>query len=245
MTIRALIVDDEPLAREKIARHLSVHADVEIAAECGDGESAVRLIQEHEPDLLFLDIHLPECDAFEVLRRAAVKRSPAVIFVTAYDEYALKAFEVQALDYLVKPFDDDRFRAALDRGRQQVEYLRARVRGDRGASGAPHDVLADRVLVHSGDSIRILKHADIDWVESAGNYVRLHVGTETYLYRQTMQHIESCLDPSRFVRIHRCTIVNLDRIRKLQPLFKGSYTVLLHDGTELTLSPPYRSRLKL
>jgi two-component system LytT family response regulator len=239
-----LIVDDEPLAREKIARHLSAHADIEVSGECGDGESAVRMIQEQEPDLLFLDIHLPECDAFEVLRRAGVKRSTAVIFVTAYDEYALRAFEVQALDYLVKPFDDDRFRAALERGREQVDYARARARGDR-AAGGPPDVLADRVLVHSGDSIRILKHADIDWVESAGNYVRLHVGAEGYLYRQTMQHIEATLDPSRFVRIHRCSIVNLDRIRKLQPLFKGSYTVLLNDGTELTLSPPYRSRLKL
>jgi two-component system LytT family response regulator len=232
--IRTLIVDDEPLAREKVARHLAEHRDVEVVGECGDGESAVRQILKLEPDLVFLDIHLPECDAFEVLRRASVKRSPAVIFVTAYDEYALKAFEVQALDYLVKPFDDARFRIALERGRDQLAHARGRA-----------DAMADRLLVHHAGSIRILKYGDIDWVESAGNYARLHVGGEAYLYRKTMQHMEESLDPARFVRIHRSSIVNLDRIRELQPLFKGSYTVVLHDGTTLTLSPLYRNRLKL
>jgi two-component system LytT family response regulator len=231
--IRTLIVDDEPLAREKVARHLAAHRDIEVVGECGDGESAVRQILKLEPDLVFLDIHLPECDAFEVLRRASVKRSPAVIFVTAYDEYALKAFEVQALDYLVKPFDDARFQVALERGRDQLSR--------RGRSGA----MADRLLVHHGGSIRILKYGDIDWVESAGNYVRLHVGAEVYLYRKTMQHMEDALDPARFVRTHRSSIVNVDRIRELQPLFKGTFTVVLHDGTKLTLSPVYRSRLKL
>ena len=232
--IRTLIVDDEPLAREKVARHLAVHRDIEVVGECGDGDSAVRQILKLEPDLVFLDIHLPECDAFEVLRRASVKRSPAVIFVTAYDEYALKAFEVQALDYLVKPFDDARFQAALERGREQLAHARS-----RGVA------MADRLLVHHGGSIRILKYGDIDWVESAGNYVRLHVGAEAYLYRKTMQHMEDALDPAMFVRIHRSSIVNLDRIRELQPLFKDTYTVVLLDGTTLTLSPVYRNRLKL
>jgi two-component system LytT family response regulator len=232
--IRTLIVDDEPLAREKVARHLEAHRDIEVVGECGDGESAIRQILKLEPDLVFLDIHLPECDAFEVLRRASVKRSPAVIFVTAYDEYALKAFEVQALDYLVKPFDDARFQVALDRGRDQLAHARS-----RGAA------MADRLLVHHAGSIRILKYGDIDWVESAGNYVRLHVGAEAYLYRKTMQHMEEVLDPARFVRIHRSSIVNLDRIRELQPLFKGTYTVVLQDGNKLTLSPVYRNRLKL
>jgi len=237
--MRTLVIDDEPLAREKIVRHLASHRDVEVVGECGDGEAAIQAIRDLEPDLLFLDIHLPEYDAFEVLRRAAVRKRPAVIFVTAYDEYALRAFEVQALDYLVKPFDDERFRSALQRGREQLAQARAL---------APNSVcegLESRVLVHTGGSIRILKHADIDWIESAGNYVRLHVGPDAYLHRDTMHHLEVSLDPTRFIRIHRCHIVNIDRIRELQPLFKGSYTVVLHDGTELTLTPPYRSRLKL
>ncbi|HLK63804.1 MAG TPA: LytTR family DNA-binding domain-containing protein [Bryobacteraceae bacterium] len=237
--MRTLVIDDEPLAREKIARHLASHRDVEVIGECGDGESAIQAIRDLEPDLLFLDIHLPECDAFEVLRRAGVKRHPVVIFVTAYDEYALRAFEVQALDYLVKPFDDERFRSALQRGREQLAQARAPVPATSG------DGIWNRVLVHTGGSIRILKHGDIDWVESAGNYVRLHVGAETYLHRDTMHHVESSLDPARFIRIHRCYIVNLDRIRELQPLFKGTYNVILQDGTQLTLTPPYRARLQL
>jgi len=232
--IRTLIVDDEPLAREKVARHLSTHGDIEVVGEAGDGESAVRQIQALEPDLVFLDIHLPEYDAFEVLRRAAVKKPPAVIFVTAYDEYALKAFEVHALDYLVKPFDDDRFQIALDRGREQISHQRSRT-----------DAMADRILVHRAGAIRIIKTGDIDWIESAGNYVRLHVGAEAYLHRQTMQHMEESLDATRFVRIHRRSIVNVDRIKELRPLFKGSYTVVLEDGAELTLSPAYRERLSL
>jgi two-component system LytT family response regulator len=228
--MRTLVIDDEPLAREKILRHLSAHRDVEVVGECGDGEAAVQAIRRLDPDLLFLDIQLPECDAFEVLRRAAVKKRLAVIFVTAYHEYALRAFDVQALDYLVKPFDDERFRLALQRGRDQL---------------AQAQTLTDRLLVHTGNSIRILKHDDIDWIESAGNYVRLHVGAEAYLHRDTMQHLETSLDPKRFIRIHRCHIVNLDRIRELQPLFKGSYAVLLTDGTQLTMTPPYRNRLNL
>ena len=234
--MRTLVIDDEPLAREKIVRHLAAHRDVEVVGECGDGEAAIQAIRGLEPDLLFLDIHLPECDAFEVLRHAAVKKHPAVIFVTAYDEYALRAFDVQALDYLVKPFDDERFRLALQRGRDQLAQVRPT---------SNYEGLGDRVLVHTGNSIRIVKHSDIDWIESAGNYVRLHVGAEAYLHRDTMHHLEASLDPARFIRIHRCHIVNLDRIRELQPLFKGSYTVVLEDGTQLTLTPPYRSRLKL
>ncbi|HKA02091.1 MAG TPA: LytTR family DNA-binding domain-containing protein [Candidatus Solibacter sp.] len=232
--IRTLIVDDELLAREKVVRHLEPHRDIEIVGQCGDGESAVRMIRELEPDLIFLDIHLPECDAFEVLRRAGVKKAPAVIFVTAYDEHALKAFEVQALDYLVKPFDDARFQIALDRGREQAAHQRGRT-----------DAMSERLLVHRGGSIRIIKVGDIDWIESAGNYVRLHAAGEAYLHRQTMQHMEETLDAARFVRIHRRSIVNVDRIRELRPLFKGSYTVVLEDGTELTLSPIYRGRLSL
>ena len=232
--IRTLIVDDEPLAREKVARHLAAHLDIEVVGEAGDGETAVRQIRALEPDLIFLDIHLPEFDAFEVLRRANARKPPAVIFVTAYDEHALKAFEVHALDYLVKPFDDARFRLALDRGREQIGHQR--VRGD---------AMFERLLVHRGGAIRIIKLGDIDWIESAGNYVRLHVGPEAYLHRQTMQHMEETLDSARFVRIHRRSIVNVDRIRELRPLFKGSYTVVMEDGTELTLSPVYRGRLSL
>jgi two-component system, LytTR family, response regulator len=241
MTVKALIVDDEPLAREKLARHLKAHADVEIVGQCGDGVSAVRAIRALSPDLVFLDIQLPEFDGFEVLRRSGTPRNPYVIFVTAYDEHALRAFEVQALDYLVKPFDDARFRAALQRGREHLELTRAR--GRQGSGGAA--ALADRLLVHDAGRIRIVRHSDVDWVESAGNYVRLHIGAEAFLYRQTMSHLESCLDAGRFVRIHRCHIVNVDRIKELEPMFKGAYTAVLHDGTRLAVSPPYRRRLSL
>jgi two-component system, LytTR family, response regulator len=240
--IRALIVDDEPLAREKVARHLESQDDVEIVGECGDGKAAARAIRELAPDLVFLDIQLPEFDAFEVLRRAGPRRSPYVIFVTAYDEHALRAFEVQALDYLVKPFDDARFQQALSRGREHVELCRASGGKRRGEGAA---ALADRLLVHDAGRIRILRHSDLDWVESAGNYVRLHMGGEAFLYRQTMAHLESSLNPAQFVRIHRCHMVNVDRIQELQPMFKGAYTAVLRDGTRLAVSPPYRRRLSL
>src|SRR5689334_22500470 len=241
MKLRVLIVDDEPLAREKVARHLASEADVEVVGQCGDGNSAAQAIASLAPDLVFLDIELPECDGFEALRRARVRRSPAVIFVTAYDEHALRAFEVQALDYLVKPFDDERFQAALERGRDQVELCRSRERGGRGPSAG----LADRLLVHEAGRIRILRHADLDWVESAGNYVRLHLRSEAFLYRQTMAHMEEALDPWKFVRIHRCYIVNLDRVKELEPMFKGSYEAVLEDGARLPVSAPYRHRLSL
>jgi two-component system LytT family response regulator len=243
VTIRTLIVDDEPPAREKIARHLSFHDDIRIVGECGDGESAVKGILSANPDLIFLDIHLPEFDGFEVLRRAATNKRFAVIFVTAYDEYALRAFDVQALDYLVKPFDDERFQVALQRGREQVAFLR-NLDGSPAAQ-AKHESLANRVLVQCAGRIRILNLDEIDWIEAAGNYVRLHVGAESYLYRDTMNNLESTLDPRKFLRIHRRTIVSIDRIKELQPMFKGAYTVVLRDNTELTLSPLYRHRLSL
>jgi len=242
MKIRAMVIDDEAPAREKLMRHLGAAADIDVVAQCGDGESAAAEILDKEPDLLFLDIQLPECDAFELLRRIAGRVAPAVIFVTAYDRYALQAFEVHALDYLVKPFDEDRLASALEHAREQV--WQARQARSRGVAPRP-TVLTDRVLVHSEGRIRILKADEIDWIEAAANYVKIHARRDAFLYRQTMNKMEAWLDQRKFVRIHRSTIVNIDRIKELEPLFKGSYTVILHDETELKLSPMYRTRLNL
>jgi two-component system LytT family response regulator len=237
-----MVIDDEPLAREKLIRHLTAYPDIEVVAECGDGQSAVTAILDRLPDLLFLDIQLPECDAFELLRRISGQVTPAVIFVTAYDRYALQAFEVHALDYLVKPFDAERLESALAHAREKV--MQARQTRSQGAAPRPPG-LADRILVQSGGRIRILRVAEIDWIEAAANYVKIHAGREAFLYRQTMAHMEAWLDPKRFARIHRSSIVNIDRIKEMEPLFKGSYTVILQDETQLTLSPMYRSRLSL
>jgi two-component system LytT family response regulator len=242
MTIRAMVIDDEPLAREKLIRHLAIHPDIEVVGECGDGTAAVAAILDRQPDLVFLDVQLPECDAFEVLRRIGGKLAPAVIFVTAYDRYALQAFEIHALDYLVKPFDEERLASALAHAREQV--LQARQARLHGVAPRPSG-LTDRILVQSGGRIRILRIGEIDWIEAAANYVKIHAGREAFLYRQTMSNMEAWLDPRKFARIHRSSIVNIDRIKELEPLFKGAYTVILQDETQLTLSPMYRGRLSL
>ena len=245
--IRAIIVDDEPLARERIRTLLREESDMEIAAECGDGRKAVAAIRRHAPDLVFLDVQMPELDGFGVLEAVGAERVPVVIFVTAYDKYALRAFDVHALDYLLKPFDRERFHRAIDRARAQL-------RGQRDAAdrrilallnevrGAPKRL--ERLVVKSVGRVFFLRTDEIDWIESAGNYVKLHVGREAHLVRETMSALEAQLDPGMFVRIHRSTIVNLARIRELQPMFHGDYVVLLRDATELTLSRNYRDRLQ-
>jgi two-component system LytT family response regulator len=246
--LRALIVDDEPLAREGIRLHLEEENDFEIAGECGDGDEALRAIVELRPDVVFLDIQMPGRDGFGVLEGLAHDRLPQIVFVTAYDQFALQAFEAHALDYLLKPFDEERFRKALDRVRNQ---LRGQTRRDLDSRIA--ELLADirhkprffdRLVVRSGGRILILRVDDVDWVEAAANYVKLHVGTRVYLLRETMNHLEDKLDPARFIRIHRSTIVRVDRIKELEPLFQGDYLVILHDGSRLTSSRSYRERLQ-
>ena len=233
--VRALIVDDEPLARARIRDLLAADAEVEIAGECGDGVEAVEAIRALAPDLVFLDVQMPERGGFDVVAEIGPDRMPVVVFVTAYDDYALKAFEAHALDYILKPFDEARFRGALSRAKTQVHVARA-------ARGAPPRHLT-RLMVKSGDRFVFVKDDEIDWVEADGNYVRLHVGEAEYLLRETIRGLEARLDPERFLRIHRSTIVNLDRVREIHPLFHGEYRVVLADQTKLTLSRGYRDRL--
>ena len=247
MKIRALIVDDEPLGRERIRTLLKEDAEVEVAGECPDGPRAVAAIERLKPDLLFLDVQMPEMDGFAVLDAIAEKHMPAIIFVTAYDRYAVKAFEVHALDYLLKSFDRERFGSALARAKEEIRRSHGGALNER-LAGLLADLEAKkqrttRVVIKSAGRIFFLPVAEIDWVEAADNYVRIHAGREAHLVRETLQSLENRLDPARFLRIHRSTIVNLDRIRELQPLFHGDYAVRLRDGTELTLSRNYREKL--
>lgn len=247
MPIRTLIVDDEPLARERLRTLLADEADIEIVGECGDGRRAVAAIRKHRPDLVFLDVQMPELDGFGVLRAVGAQNLPTVVFVTAYDKYALKAFEVHALDYLLKPFDRDRFDRALDRARRELRRgtgeLNERVLHLLEEAGAKPRFL-ERLVVKTAGRVYFLRAEEIDWFEAAGNYVKLHAGKDEHLIRETMANLEDQLNPKKFVRIHRSTIVQIERIKELQPWFHGDYVVLLRDGTKLTLSRSYRDRLE-
>jgi two-component system LytT family response regulator len=246
--IRTLVVDDEPLARERLASLLEPLEDVELVGECRDGEEAVIAIHDLAPDLVFLDIQMPGMNGFDVVDAVGTDKMPLVIFVTAYDQHALRAFQVRALDYLLKPFDRERFTEALQRARKQLE------RDDSGDIGRRLLALvkdlrrdppkADRLVVKSGGRLFFLRTDEIDWVEAAGNYVRLHVGNTSHLLRETMTAMEGRLDPEKFVRIHRCRIVNVDRIQEMQPWLNGEYAVLLRTGARLTLSRGYREKLQ-
>lgn len=249
MTLRTLIVDDEPLARERVRMMLAPHADLSIVGECGDGHQAITAIREHRPDLVFLDVQMPGVDGFGVLRELQGETLPYVVFVTAYDQYALKAFEVHALDYVLKPFNAERFDQALDRARATLQRQdggtldRDRLR-DLVSSLAAEQRERQRLVVKSSGRVFFVKVDDIDWIEAEGNYVRLHMGAQSHLLRETMKGMEQVLDPSVFFRIHRSTIVNADRIRELQPLFHGEYAVILRDGTRLVASRGPDNRLK-
>jgi two-component system LytT family response regulator len=246
--IRTLVVDDEPMARERILSLLQQENDVEVIGQCSDGVQAVSAIQQQSPDLVFLDVQMPGCDGFGVIQNIGADRMPTVVFVTAYDEYALRAFEVHALDYLLKPFGKDRFQETLKHARESLERRRA---GDLGRRllALVHDLKPepqrlDRLVVKSGGRVFFLRTDEIDWIEAAGNYVRLHLGEESHLFRETMNGMESRLDGRRFVRIHRSRIVNTERIKELQPWFNGEYVVILRNGTRLTLSRGYREKLQ-
>jgi two-component system LytT family response regulator len=244
--IRTLIVDDEPLARERIVDMLLGDADVEIIGECGDGLAAVAAIEAHNPDLLFLDVQMPELDGFDVLE--AIEQTPMIVFVTAYDQYALRAFEVHALDYLLKPFDRERFDKALQRVKYQIARERAGTMNRELAA-----LLADlksrpkpleRLVIKASGRVFFLRVDEIDWIEAAANYVRLHAGKDAHLLRETINGLAAKLDPDKFLRIHRSIIVNLERVKELQPWFHGDYVVILQDGTRLTSSRNYRERLR-
>jgi two-component system LytT family response regulator len=242
-----LIVDDEPLARARIRELLKPDADIGHIQECGDGFEAVSIIQDKRPDLVFLDIQMPEKDGFGVVEEIGLERMPVVIFVTAYDQYALRAFQVCALDYLLKPFDEKRFEQTLQRAKTQIRTTRS---GDLHASlfslmeqWRAQSKYIERVLVKTSGRFFFLNVGEIDWIRAEGNYVRLHVGKSAYLLRETVHNLERQLDPARFLRIHRSTIANIDQIREIQQTFHGEYTVVLKDGTELKLSRRYREKL--
>jgi two-component system LytT family response regulator len=254
--IRTIIVDDEPTARRGIRLLLERDGGVEIVGEASGGAEAVELILREKPELAFLDVQMPGCDGFEALAKLDAAATPAVIFVTAYDEHALRAFEVNAVDYLLKPYDDARFAAALSarqrrsapasgrhvnsRLTQLLDYLQQS--GERAAP--PRDEPAgDRILLKSSGEIFFLKADEIDWIEAEGDYMKFHVAGRAHLMRETMARLEARLDPKRFIRIHRSTIVNIDRLRKLSPSFAGEYAVILHDGTKLKLSRGYHERI--
>lgn len=249
MSIRALIVDDESLGRERIRMLLEGERDIEIASESANGTEALRDIQRLAPDLVFLDVQMPELTGFEVLDRLDPARLPVIIFVTAYDQYALKAFEVCALDYLLKPFDRERFGRALSRARAELDRRKAGQVNERvlkllSELGQTKKYL-EKLMIRDGGRVFFLRADEIDWIEAAGNYVRLHAGKEEYLYRETMTKLEGQLNPERFARIHRSAIVNTERIKELQPWFRGDYVIVLRDNQKLTLSRTYRGRLNL
>ncbi|HXG48362.1 MAG TPA: LytTR family DNA-binding domain-containing protein [Methylomirabilota bacterium] len=248
MKIRVVFADDEPLARDRLRRLLAQEPDVEIVAECADGVSAVAALREHSPDLALLDVQMPELDGFGVVASLEAARRPEIIFVTAHDQFALRAFEVHAVDYLLKPFDTERFQAALRRARERIRQKKSGDLNDR-LSSLLNEVRsearsADRLAIKSGGRVLFLKIDDIDWIEAADNYVNLHLGPESHLHRETMSSLESRLPAGRFMRISRSSIVNVDRIKELQPLFHGEYAVILRNGTRLTLSRGYRDNLQ-
>ena len=248
MKIRTLIVDDEPLAREWVRNGLQDEADVEIIGECGDGFEAVKAIAEWKPNLVLLDVQMPGLDGFGVLSSVDPQDLPAVIFVTAFDRYALKAFEAHAVDYLMKPFSSERLHAAVERARAEIDRTSSK---DLKATLQTLllDIQKERaypewLLIKKEERSVFLRVSDIDWIESSRNNVRLHVGKEIYLYHETTSGIEAKLDPKKFFRIHRSTIVHIEKIKEMHPWFNGDYAVTLKDGTRLTLSSTYRERLK-
>ena len=242
MTLRVAIVDDEPLARERIRGLLAQHADVEVAAECADGIAAVAALDEVRPDAVFLDVQMPGLDGFDVL--TAVDRAPAVVFVTAYDEHALRAFDAHAIDYLLKPIDPRRFDVALARLRERLRGGAAIDLGRVAGEVARYRGWSTRLAVRTGGRIDLIAVADIYWIEAAGNYICLQLDASQHMMRETMKSLEARLDPARFVRIHRSAIVNADRISHLEPIEHGEYLVTMRNGKALYATRSFSRRLR-
>jgi len=258
--IRVLIVDDEPLARENLQGLLSEDPDLLLVGQCANGIEAVEAIKTLEPDLLFLDVKMPRVNGFEVLKQIPLGQLPIVIFVTAYDQHALRAFEVNALDYLLKPFDDERFAMTMARVKTQFKQKRITEYNERVFSlmGSEYSPLTApkpteppktpyirRIAVKTTGRIYFVEVDEIEWIQAARSYVQLHTTTKTHLVRETMSHFEANLDPQQFLRIHRSTLINIAFIRELQPYFRGDYLVILKDGTELKLTRRNRDKLDL
>jgi two-component system LytT family response regulator len=245
--IRTLIVDDEALARKFIRRMLKDDRDFEIVGECSNGKETVAMIRAENPDVVFLDVQMPEMDGFDVLESIGFERLPEIIFTTAYEQYAIRAFELHALDYLLKPFDQARFKEAI---RYTKERFGSERRNDEGTQlralvenikNKPQHL--ERLVIKSGGRITFLRTDEITWIEADDKYVHLHTSTARPMVRQTLSAMEEQLDPARFRRIHRSAIVNIEQIAELQPLFSGEYSILLQDGTKLTLSRNYKDKL--
>ncbi len=247
-----MIVDDEPLARRNLRALLRADAEIELVRECGSGSDAVTGIRTLQPDLVFLDVQMPEMNGFEVLDKLSGQPLPVIIFVTAYDQYALKAFEVSALDYLLKPFDDARFDKALRQAKKQIEQQDAGELGlkllslldGRNVPAAAQARYITRLMIRNTGRVIFMNVDEIDWIEAYDNYIRLHAGNKAHLLRRTMNELESVLNPAQFARIHRSSIVNLDRVLEMHPHFNGDYMVVLKDGTELRLSRGRKERLE-
>ena len=246
--IRVLIVDDEPIARRGIRQQLRGEADLEVIGESGDGAAAIDAITELAPDLVFLDIQMPEVGGFDVVEAIGVARMPAVVFVTAYDEHALRAFDVHAVDYVLKPIDRHRFRTAVERARGRLEHapgqlnrqLNRRIAAALGELGRPAQDYAKRLAIKGAGRVILVDVDEVDRLEAAGNYVEVHSGARHHLVRETMASLEARLDPARFVRVSRSSIVNATRVRELQPMFNGDFAVVLRDGTKVAGSRRYR-----
>lgn len=243
--LRCVVVDDEPLARDLLRGMLEAYSDVEVVAECADGRTALRAIRKLDPDLVFLDVQMPKMDGFDLVQELDPETMPSIVFVTAYDRYALRAFEIHALDYLLKPFDEERLDRALTRARDHLG------RADRGEElsrvlalledlGA-RDRYPDRIAIRRSDRTILQPVVDIDWLEADGKHVKFHVGDRTFAIREAMSRIERLLDPRTFLRVSRSAIVNVDRIREVQPWFHGDHVIVLQSGDQVTTTRTYRS----
>lgn len=245
--IRVLIVDDEPLSRERVRDMLRDDPDIEVIGECVNGPEAIEVAKSEVPDLIFLDVEMPGKNGFEVMEALGQELTPAIILITAYQQYAVQAFEVSALDYLLKPFDHARFDKAVQRAKARILGGKSRSL-DRQILSALEEIKhreehLDRLVIKTDGHVFFVRAKEIDWIQAEGNYVRLHVGKRSYTLRDTISGLESQLDPKSFLRVHRSAIVNIDRIQELQPWFHGEYRVVMQDGAELTLSRTYRERL--
>jgi two-component system LytT family response regulator len=247
--VRAVIADDEPLARERIRTLLSRFTQVTVVGEARDGNETLEMIRGLRPSLVFLDVQMPEMDGFAVLEKLDSASAPAIIFVTAYDAFALRAFEVHAIDYLLKPFTRARFTRAMEHSLRRLGQangsagiepgllsLLESIRSERKAQG--------RIAIRSEQGVYFVRISEIDWLEAFGNYVKIHVGSQEHLLRDSLKCFEERLDPNRFLRVHRSAVVNLDSIERLEPWFHGEYSVFLRDGTKLTSSRTYSERLR-
>ncbi|MBL7961098.1 response regulator transcription factor [bacterium] len=255
--IKTIIVDDEALARRRIKKLLAARADVDVVAECNNGNDAIASIESLKPDLVFLDIQMPEIGGFELIERLDVKNFPVIIFVTAHDSYALKAFDINAVDYILKPFDDERFYHALDRACELIEQKETGAWAKRvfkmlnglqqepGAAASSNSNYLDRIVIRTSGRIHFASTDAIDWIEASGKHLDIHAGKSVHRIRESMSDLERKLDPKKFLRIHRSYIINISRIREMQSWHKGEYMVILENDTKLVTGRGYRDNLNL